>query len=470
MTRLFVALLCLALALAAGSAHFTSAAFTAATDVPANSLGVDKIANHFSAVSAGAVQAGTSTPIASGNVDSLSFDFGTVPSARTFTNVFRVTNVGSSTATATMTLSPIAQIASITFASSGSTTATLAPGASTTVSVTTSSTVAGRGTGTLKLGVGGLSWMYRTYSVAIDEAPEVPGAPTATAGIGGRIALAWGASTTTSNLAGYDVYRSSGGGAYTKLTATPQAGLTYTDTATVDGTTYTYMIRATSSGTPTLQSVDSPTATATADATPPGQPTSVSLANGGGAGGAYINSANSGSISVSVGLAANSLTGDVVSVTLSGGSGSVTKTAAGTNGAGTITVTGINASGLGDGGVTISVASTDAAGNVSATRSTGVTKDTAAPGAPAASYIDNNNAADQITGTAEGNASVTATMTVGGSGAYTTTAAADGSYTVTVATINGKNNAPKTVTYVVTATDAAGNVSSGTTLSFADVR
>jgi HYDIN/CFA65/VesB-like, Ig-like domain len=469
-TRLFVALLCLALALAAGSAHFTSAAFTASTDVPANSLGVDKIANHFSAVSAGAVQAGTSTPIASGNVDSLSLDFGTVPSARTFTNVFRVTNVGSSTATATMTLSPIAQIVSIAFASSGTTTATLAPGASTTVSVTTSSTVAGRGTGTLKLGVGGLSWMYRTYSVAIDEAPEVPGAPTATAGIGGRIALAWGASTTTTNLAGYDVYRSSGGGAYTKLTATPQTGLTHTDTATVDGTTYTYMIRATSSGTPTLQSLDSATATATADATPPGQPTSVSLANGGGAGGAYINSANSGSISVSVGLAANSLTSDVVSVTLSGGSGSVMKTAAGTNGAGTITVTGINASGLGDGGVTISVVSTDAAGNVSASQSATVTKDTAAPGTPSANYTDNNNSADQIFGTAEGNASVTATMTVGGSGAYTTTAAAGGSYAVTVATVNGKNNAPKTVTYVVTATDAAGNVSSGTTLTFADVR
>jgi hypothetical protein len=468
-TRLFVALLCLALALAAGSAHFTSAAFTASTAVPGNALDVDKIANHFSVVAAGAVQAGTSTPIASGNVDSLSLDFGTVPSARTFTNVFRVTNVGSSTATAVLTPSLPAQIVSVQFASSGSTTATLAPGASTTVSVATSPTVAGRGSGTLKLGVGGLSWMYRTYSVAIDEAPEAPGAPTATPGIGGRIALAWGASTTTTNLAGYDVYRSTGG-AYTKLTATPQAGLTYTDTATVDGTTYTYKILAISSGTPTLQSLDSPTVTATADATPPGQPTSVSLANGGGAGGAYINYANSGSISVSVGLAANSRTSDVVSVTLSGGSGSVTQTAFGTNGAGTITVSGISASGLGDGGVTISVVSTDAAGNVSASRSTTVTKDTAAPGAPSATYTDNNNSADQISGTAEANAAISVTQTAPGSGSYGTTADAGGAYSVLVATVNGKNNAKITVTYVVTATDAAGNTSAGTTVTFADAR
>ena len=174
--RTLLALLCLGLALAAGSARFTAAAFTASTTVPSNALGVDQLSNHFS----GAVQAGTSTPVASGNVDGLSLDFGLVPSARTFTNVFRVTNVGSSSATAVLTPSLPAQITSVVFASSGSTSATLAAGASTTVSVTTSSTVAGRGSGTLKLGLGGASWMYRTYSITLDEAPEAPGAPTAT--------------------------------------------------------------------------------------------------------------------------------------------------------------------------------------------------------------------------------------------------------------------------------------------------
>src|SRR5947207_7088886 len=116
MTRPLLALLCIGLALAAGSARFTSAAFTASTAVPANSLVVDQLSSHFSAASAGAVQAGTSTPIASGSVDALSLDFGLVPSARTFTNVFRVTNVGSSSATAVMTMSAIPQIVSIAFA------------------------------------------------------------------------------------------------------------------------------------------------------------------------------------------------------------------------------------------------------------------------------------------------------------------------------------------------------------------
>jgi large repetitive protein len=466
-TRPLVALLCLGLALAAGSARFTSAAFTASTAVPANSLAVDELSNHFSVVPAGAVQAGTSTPIASGNVDSLALDFGTVPSARTFTNVFRITNVGSSSATATMSLSPIGQIVSAQFASSGSTTATLAAGASTTLSVTTSSTVAGRGSGTLKLGLASASWMYRTYSVAIDEAPEVPGAPAATAGVGGQISLTWGATTTTTNLAGYDLYRSSGG-AYTKLNATPLAGLTYTDMATIDGTTYTYKVRATSSGTPTLQSLDSAIATATADATPPGQPTSVSLANGGGAGNAYINSGNRGSISVSVGLASNSLTSDIVTVTLSDGSQSVTTTTSGSAGAGTITVGGLNAGGLGDGTITISAKSTDLAGNVSIVRTATVTKDTAAPGAPSAAYTDNNNAADQISGSAEANASITITETAPNANTFGTSASAGGTYSCLVATVNGKVSAKINVTYVVTATDAAGNTSGATTVTYAD--
>ena len=467
--RPLLALLCLGLVLAAASAGFTSAAFTASSAVPSNSVAVDQLSNHFSVASAGAVQVGTSTTVASGNVNSLSLDFGTVPSARTFTNVFRVTNVGSSSATAVLTPSLPAQITSVQFASSGSTTATLAAGASTTVSVTTSSSVAGHGTGTLRLGLSGASWMYRTYSVTLDEAPEAPGAPTATAGVGGKISLSWGVTTTTTNLAGYDLYRSSGG-TYTKLNASPLAGTTYTDTATVDGTTYNYKVRATSSGTPTLQSLDSSIATATADATPPGQPTSVTLANGGGAGGAYINSSNYGGVSISAGLASNSLTTDVVSVTLSDGSNAVTRTASGTNGAGTITVGGFNTASLADGTITISAKSTDAAGNVSTVRSTTVTRDTVAPAAPSATYTDNNNAADQISGSAEGNASVTITETAPNANTFSTGAAADGTFSCLVATVNGKNNAKITVTYVVTASDAAGNTSAGTTVTFADAR
>jgi len=135
--RLLAAAVCLALALFGGLAHFSSAAFTASSAIPSNALQVDQLSNHFSVTPGSAVQAGTSTPIASGNVDSLSLSFGTVPSARTFTNVFTITNVSGSTQTATLSLSSVAQVSSVAFASSGSTTATLEAGVSTTLSVTT---------------------------------------------------------------------------------------------------------------------------------------------------------------------------------------------------------------------------------------------------------------------------------------------------------------------------------------------
>jgi hypothetical protein len=449
-------------------AQLSSAAFTSSTSVASNGITADALHNYFSVSAGSDVQPGTSTAVASGNVDGLSIDLGTVPSARTFSSVFRITNISGASRSATAALSGVPQVASIAFASSGGTSATLAAGASTTLTVTTSATVAGRGTGTLRLGLSGSSWLYRDYSVHVDEAPEAPGAPTGAQKPAGRIDLAWTASSTTTNLAGYDVYRSSGGGAYVKLTATPQVGLTYSDTATVDGTAYTYKVHAVSSGTPILDSVDSATVTVTADATPPGQATSISLANG--AGGAYINPSNAADISVNVSFPAGSLTTDVVQLTVTRGS-TITATHAGSAGAGTITFNGLNLSGMTDGAVTFTVISTDLAGNVSTARTITFTKDTTAPAAPTAAYTDNNNVADVVTGTAEANASITVTKTAPAPTAtYTGSANGSGAYTVTVATVNGKNNAPVTVTYSVTATDAAGNTSGATTLSFSDTR
>jgi hypothetical protein len=456
-----VAIACLGLALAGLCARLSSAAFTGSTTVASNSVTVDKLANYFSVTPLN----GT---VASGGVDNLALDFGTVASARTFTSVFRVTNVSSASRTAVLTLSNVSQISSIAFLGGG-TSATLAAGASTTVDVTTSSTVAGRGAGTLRLGLSGLGWMYRDYSVKIDEAPETPTAPAVAQKPAGRLDLSWTASTTVTNLAGYDVYRSAGG-AYTKLNATPLTGTTYSDTSTVDGTTYTYKLTAVSSGSPLLTSVDSQTVTATADATPPGMPTSVALANGGGAGNAYVNGGNASSISVSVTLAANSLTTDTVTITVSNGGNSVITTRAGTNGAGTITVTGLNVAGLGDGSLTISASSTDLAGNAGSSRSTGVTKDTAAPAAPSAGYTDNNNTtADVVSGSAEANASITVTK-ASPSATYTTTANGSGSYSVGVGVTAGKPNQQVPLTFTVTATDAAGNTSGATTLNVTDTK
>jgi hypothetical protein len=453
-----VAVACLGLALAGLCARLSAAAFTGSTSVSSNTVTVDKLANYFSVTPLN----GT---VASGNVDSLALDFGTVASARTFTSVFRITNVSGASQTANLTLTNVPQIASI-----SPTSITLAAGGSTTVDVTTSSTVAGRGSGTLRLGLSGLSWMYRDYSVKIDEAPEAPTAPAVVQKPAGRLDLSWTASTTVTNLAGYDLYRSAGG-AYTKLNSTPLTGTTYSDTGTVDGTTYTYKLNAVSSGTPLLTSVDSNTVTATADATPPGAPTTVALANGGGNGGAYVNSGNAGSLSVSVTLPAGSLATDLVKVTISNGGNSIISTKAGPAGAGTITFTGLNVSALGDGTLTISANSTDLAGNVGATTSIGVTKDTAAPGAPSANYTDNNNAqADVVFGTAEANTSISVTKTSAPTASYSTGANGAGAYTVNVAGTPGKPQAPIGVTYVITATDAAGNTSAGTTLNFSDTK
>jgi large repetitive protein len=447
-------------------AQLSSAAFTSSTSVGANAITADALRNYFS-VSAGTdVQPGTSTPVSSGNVDGLTIDLGTVPSARMFSSVFRITNVSGATRTATLALSSVPQVSSAVFASSGSTTTTLTAGASTTLTVTTSTTVAGRGSGTLRLGLSGSTWLYRDYSFHVDEAPEAPGAPTGMQKPAGRIDLSWPASSTTTNLSGYDVYRSTGG-AYTKLTATPQAGLTYSDTATVDGTAYTYKIHAVSSGPPILDSVDSPTVNVTADATAPGQATSITLGNGGGSGGAYVNSANASGVSVNVALPAGSLTTDVVQLTVTNG-GTVTSTHAGSAGAGTVTFNGLNLSSLGEGSLTLTAISTDLAGNVSAARTVTVTKDTVAPAAPTAVYTDNNNVADLVTGTAEGNASITVNKTNAPTGTYTGSANGAGAYSITVAVVNGKPNPPTSVTYSVTATDAAGNTSSATGLSFND--
>jgi hypothetical protein len=466
--RKLVALACLSLAVAGLFARFSSAAFTSSTAVAANGVTADTLANYFSVSPGTDVQPGTSTAVASGNVNALTLDFGTVPSARTFANVFRITNVSGSTQTATLTLSSVPQVSSAIFASSGSGSVTLAAGASTTLRVATSSTVAGRGAGTLRLGLAGTGWLYRDYSLHIDEAPEAPGAPTAAQKPAGRIDLSWTASTTTTNLAGYDLYRSNGSG-YTELTATPLTVLTYSDTATTDGTTYTYMLRAVSSGTPVLNSLDSTTVTATADATPPGQPTGVALANGGGAGGVYVNSSNKSSLDVSVALPAGSLTTDAVLLTISNGAGTVSATHAGAPGAGTVTLSGVNVAGLGDGALTLTATSTDAAGNVSTARSAVVTKDTVAPAAPSAAYTDNNNIADQISGSAEANTSVTATKTSPApTASYSTTADGSGGYSLIVAATNGKPNPAIIVTYAIAATDTAGNTSAATTLTYSD--
>src|SRR6266576_5829447 len=116
--RRLVVIACLSLAAAGLFTQLSSAAFTGSIAAPGNSITSDALHNYFAVSPGNDVRPGTSTAVAAGNVDGLSIDLGTVPSARNFSNVFRITNVSSATRTATLCLSSLAQLASPPFASS----------------------------------------------------------------------------------------------------------------------------------------------------------------------------------------------------------------------------------------------------------------------------------------------------------------------------------------------------------------
>jgi subtilisin family serine protease len=113
----------------------------------------------------------------------------------------------------------------------------------------------------------------KRLNLASALAVATPGAPsslTATPRPAGRIDLSWTAPSGPA-VAGYNVYRSTSSGFVpgpgNRLNGSPVAGTAYQDTATSDGTTYHYVVRAVNGeGT---ESGDSNAASATADATAP---------------------------------------------------------------------------------------------------------------------------------------------------------------------------------------------------------
>ena len=156
--------------------------------------------------------------------------------------------------------------------------------------------------------------------------------------------------------------------------------------------------------------------------------------------------------------------GDTIRVTLPGGTVLTTTVAA--NGTWSVTPTAALASGAN----LVSATATDPAGNVSASSTLTVTVDTTAPAAPASQLAagsdsgtpgDNrtNDTTPTISGT--GVAGDTIRVTLPGGTVLTTTVAVNGSWSVTpaAALAQGVN------VLSVTATDAAGNVSSATSLS-----
>ncbi|MCA9322264.1 MAG: hypothetical protein KDB53_16100, partial [Planctomycetes bacterium] len=120
----------------------------------------------------------------------------------------------------------------------------------------------------------------------------------------------------------------------------------------------------------------------TKDTTAPAAPTSAQVAAGANPVD-FINAASAGSVMVDVALAASSVSTDQVRVTLSDGSIVATSNlTAATNGAGTLSLGPINASGLGDGPISIVVTIQDGQSNNVSFNGTMATKDVVNPELP----------------------------------------------------------------------------------------
>ncbi|MGH2840522.1 MAG: hypothetical protein ACRDKY_06830 [Solirubrobacteraceae bacterium] len=301
--------------------------------------------------------------------------------------------------------------------------------------------------------------------------PAAPGGVTATAIAGAQVSVAW---SSVAGVIGYNVYRRTSAGAYnfsSRLNgATPVAATTYTDTTSVNATTYHYTVRAVISGAAGAQveSLDgTESAAVTADGVAPPAPTAVSVTSGGPIWGSatcsvtsgtrYINAAGQAAVGISATIAAPEAGETVVFSATSSGSTPVTATVA----AGSTSVsTSLNLTSLNAGTMTVTARTKDAAGNLSATLgpTNTIIKDVTVP-ALTATYSGGFLGLDpHISGTSECGATIVATKTAGGNvGAqFSMTIASGTSYTLSV---EGPLVGLGSVTYSVTSTDRAGNTS-----------
>jgi hypothetical protein len=109
-------------------------------------------------------------------------------------------------------------------------------------------------------------------------------------------------------------------------------------------------------------------------------PVSVGCGNCGGVGSAYINSSNAASVTANVTLAASSETTDIVHLTLTDGTTTITPaTKTGTSGSGTVTWTAISTAALNQGAITLTAWVTASTGEQSPNTTNSYTKDTVAP-------------------------------------------------------------------------------------------
>ncbi|RAX44570.1 hypothetical protein DQ354_14620 [Arthrobacter sp. AQ5-06] len=175
----------------------------------------------------------------------------------------------------------------------------------------------------------------------------------------------------------------------------------------------------------------------------------------------YVNGANVANVPVNGTAEAGAAV--TLLVTDAGATHTVSQTAT-ASGTGTWSTTGLNLTALNDGAVAYTATATDAAGNTGTSAAVTKTKDTLAPGLPTVSvppFVNTANVANvPVSGTAEPGATVALTVTDPGTAhtvPQTVTANGSGAWSATALNLTTLNQG--TVTYKVTATDAAGNAS-----------
>ena len=128
----------------------------------------------------------------------------------------------------------------------------------------------------------GVATDHGDISIVVDTTP--PAAPTGLAATPstGQVDLDWNDNGET-DLAGYDVYRSTtSGSGYTKINTTLVTSSDYTDSQVANGTTYYYVVQAIDNSSNASTNSNQDSATPTGDTNPPGAPTGLAATPGSG--------------------------------------------------------------------------------------------------------------------------------------------------------------------------------------------
>ncbi len=451
-------------------ATFTSATFVDSGTSGTNTASTDGLTRYFTIVPGTATRPGTATPVAVGSNETISFDLGRVPDSRTFNDVARITNTDSIAHSLDLsTVGTLTPIVGWEF-SDGTTSKSIASGATWQLRARTSAADAGPFSGFARFELSGDSFLRLDRGLTTAQAPDPPTGLTIAAPDGtAHAALSWTASTAT-GVAGYNVYRATAaGGPYAKVNATPVVGTSYDDTSATLGADYWYRVRAVASGvTPELDGLDSNTAFTSVLT----QPTSVTIPAGPNNNLNYVTLATRANVTFNVAVPAGTAAGDLVRLTVTNGVSTLNLSQAAAGGAQTLAYTGNNLTAWADGPITMT-ARVERGAIVGPTTGGSAAKDVVLPVAPTAAsipatasnpanYVNSTTVAAagvRVTSTAGATDTVQARLTSAGVPVYGTAAGGVSPVTVSVDTTTLADTAVGGLQVAARVLDAAGNPS-----------